>query len=268
MHEWLSTSQPRQTVSACNCIQPRHTRRRRVLTQLQSNTGRNQSAEHAAHQQSTVCSSSQEVLVFLTSASCYHVTFFIRAFGGFMVMWFIWACGTLMMPGSLACYPYSWTTVFGELWRWKEEEEGPQHVRQKSPAHKVWMVELPRPRVHMPVGTGPPVQTSHIPREKINDYKWTKKLCAEIWILNLQPPTLTSHGGDLQEHNSWHYGAGYFQFWYINKPLHFLKCSNPEKSQSLFQGNGMFQFVRLSNRILSTLPLAFSLSVISSEANV
>lgn len=41
----------------------------------------------------------------------------------FMVRWFIWACDTLMMPGSLACYPYSWTTVFGELRRWRKEEE-------------------------------------------------------------------------------------------------------------------------------------------------
>lgn len=27
----------------------------------------------------------------------------------------------------------------------------------KSPEHKAWMVELLRPRVHMPVGMGPPV---------------------------------------------------------------------------------------------------------------
>lgn len=137
VHECLSTSQPRQTVSACNCIQPCHMRCLRVLTQLQSNTGPNQSAEHAAHQQSIVYFSSQELFVFLTSASCYHVTFSIRAFGSFMVMWFIWACGTLMMPGSLACYPYSWTTVFVELRRWKEEEGEATHPPKVSRAQSL-----------------------------------------------------------------------------------------------------------------------------------
>lgn len=96
-------------------------RRLRVLTQLQGNIGSRQSADQTTNQQSMVCFSSKELFVFLTFAGCYRVTFFIRAFGRFMVMWFIRACGTLMMPGSLACYPYSWTTVFGELWRRRGE---------------------------------------------------------------------------------------------------------------------------------------------------
>lgn len=40
---------------------------------------------------------------FSSRIICLLVTFSNRAFGGFTVMWFIWACGTLMMPGSLAC---------------------------------------------------------------------------------------------------------------------------------------------------------------------
>lgn len=108
---------------ACNCIQPCHMRCLRLLTLLhkcKSNITPNQISEQATKQE----------LMFLLLRivylhdfyGCYRVTFFFRAFGRFMVMWFIWPCGTLMMPGSLACHPYSWTTVLGERLRWRKRD--------------------------------------------------------------------------------------------------------------------------------------------------
>lgn len=100
------------------------------------------------------------------------------AFGRFMVMWFTWPRGTLMMPGIRACHPYSWTTVLEEAQGRGVFGGGGRgcHTSTKSlPSTKPgwWSCRGLRFKclqalAHLFI------QTSHIPREKING-KRTKK---------------------------------------------------------------------------------------------
>lgn len=71
--------------------------------------------------------------------------------------------------------------------------EGPPHVHQKSPEHGAWVVKLPRPPVHMPAGTGPPVHPDSPHSQREDQWKANKETNWDVRVSNRQ--TSAPHSG-------------------------------------------------------------------------